>query len=146
MCEYLLLPLGRACWVWRSFGGSCAPAHIQQITAQVAECHTLCELTMIEFSNPPLALSISQYMELVELWNACSQCTGFCISLGKLFFSKGVEQIDGRILPKFIACAQKSTSPRVIPSYAIVCTTGIAGTASKQWQQQLEFESKIQPW
>ncbi len=70
--------------------------------------------------QPPLAVWVSQYMELIKMWTACNRCAGFCISLGKLFFSEGAERVDSEILPEFSAKAAKGISPRVLPSYAIL--------------------------
>ena len=53
-------------------------------------------------------------MELVKLWDQCSSCVGFCISLGEKFFSIGYKEIDDE------SKADGSISPRVIPSYAIL--------------------------
>lgn len=75
---------------------------------------------MIEFINPPLGMPISQYMELVKLWKACSSCAGFCIYLGKFFFDHGVKIVDEVILPEFTASAPEGISPRVVPSYAML--------------------------
>ena len=49
---------------------------------------------MIKFSLPALSLSISEYIELVELWENCSTCAGFCVYLGDLFFSNGIKDVD----------------------------------------------------
>ncbi len=75
---------------------------------------------MIQFSDPPLGMTISQYMELVNLWTACSSCVGFSISLGKFFFAHGVEEVDTVILPAFADSVEGSASPRVLPSYSIL--------------------------
>lgn len=75
---------------------------------------------MIEFANPPVGMTIAEYMQLVELWTACSTCIGFCISLGKRFFNEGVEEVDSNILPSIASSASEEISPRVIPSYAIL--------------------------
>ena len=75
---------------------------------------------MIQFQDPPVGMPISQYMELVKIWKACSSCTGFCIKLGQLFFTEGVKNVDEAILPLFTTSAAKSISPRVLPSYAIL--------------------------
>ena len=75
---------------------------------------------MVEFQNPPIGMSISQYMELVRLWKACSSCVGFCIALGKKFFDTGVKEVDETILPAFSASTGSGISPRVIPAYAIL--------------------------
>ena len=75
---------------------------------------------MIEFSTPPVATTLGQYRELGKLWEVCSSCAGFCISLGNSFFSEGIEEVDNDILPRMTASASEDISPRVIPSYAIL--------------------------
>lgn len=75
---------------------------------------------MVEFLNPPIGMSVSQYIDLVKLWKVCNSCVGFCISLGKLFFSEGVREVDEEILPMFTAMVDKGISPRVLPSYGIL--------------------------
>ena len=68
---------------------------------------------MVEFTEPPLQMTIAEYMGLVELWTACSSCAGLCISLGKKFFHQGVEEVDQMILPEFLSDVAGSISPRV---------------------------------
>ena len=41
---------------------------------------------MVEFLNPPIGMSVSQYIDLVKLRKVCNSCIGFCISLRKLFY------------------------------------------------------------
>ena len=57
-------------------------------------------------------------MHLVELWEKCSSCAGFCIELGERFFNDGVTEVDGTLIPLLKSKADISVSPRVIPSYA----------------------------
>ena len=40
---------------------------------------------MVEFSSPPLSMTLTKYMELAELWEGCSPCAQFCVSLGESF-------------------------------------------------------------
>ena len=75
---------------------------------------------MIEFSKPGLSFSLSNYIELAELWENCSSCVGFCVSLGETFFSTGIKEIDDTIRPLFSELAAPEVLPRVIPSYAIL--------------------------
>ena len=75
---------------------------------------------MVEFTEPPLQMTIAEYMGLVELWTACSSCAGLCISLGKKFFHQGVEEVDQMILPEFLSDVTGSISPRVVPSYSVL--------------------------
>ena len=65
-------------------------------------------------------MKTSQHMELVKLWDQCSSCVGFCISLGEKFFSIGYKEIDDVLVPLLESKADGSISPRVIPSYAIL--------------------------
>ena len=75
---------------------------------------------MVEFLNPPIGTSVSQYIDLVKLRKVCNSCIGFCISLGKLFYSDSVREVDEQILPMFTAMVAKGIIPRVLPSYAIL--------------------------
>ena len=75
---------------------------------------------MIKFSLPALSLSLSDYMVLVELWENCTSCVGFCVSLGDLFFTNGIKEIDEIILPHLTTQAGVDVIPRVLPSYAIL--------------------------
>ena len=70
---------------------------------------------MVEFLNPPIGMSVSQYIDLVKLWKVCNSCVGFCISLGKLFFSEGVREVD-----------EEGISPRatIIWDITLVLTSG----------------------
>jgi len=74
---------------------------------------------MIQFAGPSLSFTLSDYMEIVELWESCSSCAGFCVSLGQKFFSKGIEEIDSAIMP-MLATKSEEIISRVIPSYAIL--------------------------
>ena len=73
---------------------------------------------LVEFQDPPLSLTLTQHMHLVELWKKCSSCIGHCIELGERFFKKGVSEVDDIIIPKLNSRAQQGISPRVIVSYA----------------------------
>lgn len=77
---------------------------------------------MIEFSEPPIQLTLTDYMNLVDLWKSAGSCAGFCISLGHLFFTEGVSQVDDVIQPLLSSSfAHANTlSPRVLPSYSIL--------------------------
>lgn len=75
---------------------------------------------MIQFSSPALKLSLSDYMELAELWENCSTCVGFCVSLGQQFFTSGVKEVDDTILPHLSSLAGDNIIPRVLPSYSIL--------------------------
>ena len=74
---------------------------------------------MVEFLNQPIGMSVSQYIDLVKLRKVCNSCIGFCISLGKLFYSDGIREVDEEILPMFTAMVAKGISLRVLPSYGI---------------------------
>ena len=69
---------------------------------------------------PALSFTLSDYMELTDLWECCSSCVGFCISLGDKLFSSGVKQIDDSICPTLRAKAGLNVTSRVIPSYSIL--------------------------
>ena len=75
---------------------------------------------MIEFISPPLSLTITEYMELVELWEKISSCAGFAISLGEKFFSEGVKMVDDEIMPNLTNLAGSGVIPRVLPLYSIL--------------------------
>ena len=75
---------------------------------------------MIEFKEPPIPMTTVKHMELVELWEKCSSCVGFCIGLGEEFFSVGVHEVDEVLTPLLTSRAASGISPRVIPSYAIL--------------------------
>ena len=75
---------------------------------------------MIEFYPPSLSFTLSDYMELTDLWESCSSCVGFCISLGDQLFSSGIEEIDNLIRPTLLAKAGSEVISRVIPSYSIL--------------------------
>ena len=47
-------------------------------------------------------MSLSDYMELVELWENCPTHVGFCV-FGDLFFTNGIKEMDKMILPQFTA-------------------------------------------
>ena len=77
---------------------------------------------MINFAEPPVSLSLADYMKLVELWKRAGSCASFCIHLGHLFFTKGVAEVDNKFLPLLSNMIKDSNSlsPRVLPSYAIL--------------------------
>ncbi len=75
---------------------------------------------MINFCLPPISLSLSKYMEVVRMWDECSSCIGFCVSLGNTFISTGRKEVDDHILPALSEQAESNVSPRVLPSYAIL--------------------------
>ena len=75
---------------------------------------------MIEFQEPPVQMGLSTFMDLGELWRACSACVGFCIALGAKFFDSGVKDVDDVILPDISSRAADGISPRVFPGYAIL--------------------------
>ena len=75
---------------------------------------------MIEFASPPLSLNLTGYMELAELWEACSPCASYCVSVGEIFFSSGYQEVDSNILPTLEEKATEHVLPRVLPSYSIL--------------------------
>ena len=74
----------------------------------------------MEFQTPPIAMTTMEHIHLVELWEKCSPCAGFCIELGERFFIEGVAEVDATLIPMLQSKADKGISPRVIPSYAIL--------------------------
>ena len=83
-------------------------------------CRHASRYLLIEFQEPPIRMKTSQHMRLVELWDQCSSCVGFCIGLGAKFFSVGYEEIDDVLVPLLESKADSSVAPRVFPSYAIL--------------------------
>ena len=76
---------------------------------------------MIEFSESPIRLSLSDYMKLVELWKKAGSCASFSIRLRNLFFTEGVNEVDNTIIPLLSNIKDSNTlSPRVLPSYSIL--------------------------
>ena len=65
-------------------------------------------------------VTVSQHIRLVELWEKCSSCAGFCIELGERFFHEAITEVNDTIIPLLQSKADRSISPRVIPSYAIL--------------------------
>ena len=45
---------------------------------------------MLEFSEPPLEMGITSYMDLAQLWKSCSSCAGFALNWGQGFSSLAV--------------------------------------------------------
>ena len=60
------------------------------------------------------------------MWEACSPCAGFCVSLGERFFSLGYREVDANVLPALEAKASDGVIPRVLPSYAFHLRFAIA--------------------
>lgn len=75
---------------------------------------------MIKFMDPPIAVGLTTYAELVELLPSCSSAVGFCISVGSKFFREGMSDIDNTILPLLKSNSNVSVSPRVLSSYSIL--------------------------
>lgn len=76
---------------------------------------------MIHFRGPaPKQLSLSNYMEIVNIQKRAGNCVGFFIRLGEEFFKSGVSEVDNDILPTSINKAGSNVNPRVIPSYAML--------------------------
>ena len=59
-------------------------------------------------------MKMSEYMQLAELWKACSSCAGMCCALGKRFFEEGIEEVDTTICPILKEKAPVATSNRVL--------------------------------
>lgn len=77
---------------------------------------------MIEFGDPPLSFTFSDYTDINELSKCSSSSIGFCISLGEKFTGEGISEVDSTIIPllKELMGPTANISPRVIPSYAIL--------------------------
>ena len=75
---------------------------------------------MIEFTLPARALNLAEYLAIVDLWDDCSSCVGFCVALGNRFFEKGIEEVDKDILPAMRSAVGDKVTPRVLPSYSIL--------------------------
>ena len=75
---------------------------------------------MIPFTLPQLSMTLSEYMEIVELQMEAGSCAGFIISLGQKFFSGGVSVVDRELLPLLHRRAPPGVNPRVMPTYSIL--------------------------
>ena len=75
---------------------------------------------MIEFFDPPLRMTLRQHMNLVEKQESCSSCVGFCVALGKRFFSDGIDEVDESLVPLIEERVGNQVLPRVLPNYAIL--------------------------
>ena len=75
---------------------------------------------MIRFNLPQLSMSLSEYMEIVRLQTEAGSCVGFCIALGKEFFSTGIGEVDNDLLPMITSKVGENVNPRVVPSYAML--------------------------
>ena len=75
---------------------------------------------MIRYSSPALSSTLAEYMELSDLWESCSPCVGFCVSLGDKFFSTGVQEVDAVIQPHLSSMVGRAVVPRVLPAYSIL--------------------------
>ena len=75
---------------------------------------------MIEFSSPPISLTLAGYMELGQMWEECSPCAGFCVALGERFFSSGYKEVDLKVLPRLKAKAPDGVTPRVLLAYSML--------------------------
>ena len=75
---------------------------------------------MTNFKLPQIQMTLSDYMEIVNLQKSAGTCVGFFIALGKEFFSTGLSEVDNDILPTLVEKAGLDVDPRVIPSYAML--------------------------
>ena len=75
---------------------------------------------MISFGTPQIQMTLSNYMEIVNLQKRAGNCAGFFIGLGAEFFSSGIAQVDDDLLPTLVEKAGSNVNPRVIPSYAML--------------------------
>ena len=74
----------------------------------------------MNFSQPPLDIPMQQYLSLSESLKHLSSVCSAVISLGSKFFAEGVKEADERILPRLRQQIGDGTSPRILPSYAIL--------------------------
>ena len=75
---------------------------------------------MIRFQSPQIQVTLTNYMEIVNLQKVAGSCVGFFIGLGEKFFTSGISEVDNDILPTLIEKAGSNVNPRVIPSYAML--------------------------
>jgi len=75
---------------------------------------------MIYFSPPSINVKMVDYMNLAELWNACSSCAGFCCALGNIFFEKGIQEIDTTISSTLQEWTPVSSTNRELQANAIL--------------------------
>ena len=75
---------------------------------------------MIKYALPELSMQLSQYMELVQLWDKATSCAGFSVAVGAQFFSTGIANVDQDIVPFLNRNLNGRVTPRVLPSYAIL--------------------------
>ena len=77
-------------------------------------------MLLIEFFEPPISMSLSDYMTIADTMAEISSSAGYCVSLGKKFFSEGVLEIDESIVP-LLSDSTYGMHPRLVPS----CYTGL---------------------
>ena len=75
---------------------------------------------MIKFSDPPISMTLTNYMKLVHHLPFCSSSIGFCIELGDRFFTEGTSEVDKHIMPLLQSKASGHISPRVMTSYSML--------------------------
>ena len=69
-------------------------------------------MLLIEFFEPPISLSLREYMAVSDTMSEISSSAGD----GKEFFAKGVGEIDQNIVPLF----SESGYGRLVPSYSML--------------------------
>lgn len=75
---------------------------------------------MINFRAPQIQMTLSNYMEIVNLQKVAGSCVGFFITLGEEFFTSGISEVDNDLLPMMTGKVGSDVNPRVIPSYAML--------------------------
>lgn len=73
----------------------------------------------MEFTHPPLDISMQQYMAMANSLRHLPAACGFVISLGHKFIMEGVSDADERLLTRLHQQIVNGITPRVLPSYAI---------------------------
>lgn len=73
---------------------------------------------LIEFSNPPLDVSVTDFEHLPELLKQSSSAIGAVISLRKRFLESGISEIGNILQPEVRKLLGGMAIPRVIVSYA----------------------------
>ena len=76
-------------------------------------------MLLIEFFEPPISMSLGDYMKISDTMSEISSSAGFCVSLGKKFFSEGVHNIDEEIVP-LLSESSYGIHPRLVPSYSML--------------------------
>jgi len=88
------------------------------VANRLTPCRTLQVYYMYACSQ--FTETLKAYMNLAELWNACSSCAGFCCALGNIFFEKGIQEIDTTISSTLQEWTPVSSTNRELQANAIL--------------------------